>query len=475
MNESSSESRLPPLAPGLRGIVAAQTSASDEDAIAMIYYPFSPTLGYVCIGVFDGHNGPKTAIELSKTLAEAVVGGLADLYSLHAEKNSAMDVSSGIYIPGPGDLPNPVPPDEEIDETIRKMFVAWDNVIVHEAAQRVLGLDDASYAALQANNNPDANAVISNSPVKPPHFLQDAVSTLSNAWSGSCALLGLYNIEDRSLRVAVTGDSRAVLGRRVAVDGGFKYEVHHLTADQNASNSDEAARLTTLHPDEPELLKNKRVVGWGPSRAFGDGSMKWSRAVQTRLNEEALSDRPRKECLTPPYFTAEPVVTTMKNIKKGDFAVFASDGLWDCLTSEEVVGLVGHWLEVKGMSEKVTELDGTTRVIRVPRPVENQSFEVSSSTPIPNSPNQENVAKYKTCLPSALPVDFPPSYTDNTTMYKWWKHEKKFICEDDFIGLHLMRNALGGANVDLGWALMDLQMPRARRYRDDISIIVVFF
>ena len=35
---------------------------------------------------------------------------------------------------------------------------------------------------------------------------------------------------------------------------------------------------------------------------------------------------------------------------QGDFVVLATDGLWEMLTNEEVVGLVGQWLETQANS-----------------------------------------------------------------------------------------------------------------------------
>jgi pyruvate dehydrogenase phosphatase len=39
----------------------------------------------------------------------------------------------------------------------------------------------------------------------------------------------------------------------------------------------------------------------------------------------------------PPYFTAEPEITTTE-VQPGDCVVLATDGLWDCLTTEELMG-----------------------------------------------------------------------------------------------------------------------------------------
>lgn len=400
-------------------------------------------------------------------MTPAVIFAIADVYSKYAESE----------VPGhrnPGDPPNPHPPSEEINAAITKAFKELDDLIVHGGAMKALGLNEVAYEALQKDN---ADTPVATSPGGRRH---SALREVSLANEGSCALMSIYNTEERSLRVALTGDSRAVFGRRVSdsSSSGFIYEPEELTMDQNATNPEEAARLHAEHPDEPDMLKNNRVVGWGPSRAFGDGSMKWSRAVQRRLNQEALGDRPRENCKTPPYFTAEPVITVKDNIQTGDFVVLASDGLWDCLTSEEVVGLVGMWLEKNG--SKKTLSDGT-RQVSVP-PLINYSREDIADDEV-----KKAVTRYydsikgqtkatdlqRACKPSELPVRFPEGYKDKTGMYKYWRTEKKFVCEDQDtnVAAHLARNALGGADDDLRGALMQMRPPRTRRFR---SVILLF-
>ena len=60
------------------------------------------------------------------------------------------------------------------------------------------------------------------------------------------------------LRVACVGDSRAVLGRKGA---SGDWEAIALSLDQNGYNSDESSRLRLKHPNEPEMLKDGRLLG----------------------------------------------------------------------------------------------------------------------------------------------------------------------------------------------------------------------
>jgi pyruvate dehydrogenase phosphatase len=176
-----------------------------------------------------------------------------------------------------------------------------------------------------------------------PSFLNDAMSQLGPAYAGSCALVSYYHSDSELLKVACTGDSRAVLGRRNA-SGGL--DTIPLSTDQTGKNPDEIARLQTEHPNEPEMLKDGRVLQLAVSRAFGDSRFKWGRKLQEQARDRFFGPRIIEPLISPPYITAEPVITTTKiEPEKGDFVIMASDGLWDNLTNEQAVGLVGRWLE----------------------------------------------------------------------------------------------------------------------------------
>lgn len=370
-------------------------------------------------GIFDGHNGAATSAHLAEILAIAVTGALGDLYSTYA-KFEAEEPASVDAEPLRSAISGPVhPPAEEVDKAIKETFLRVDDDIVHWAAQRALA--------------------------KP---LQGAtMELLQPALAGSCALLGFFDSDSRELRMALTGDSRAVLARPVRdAKGRTHWQVHALSQDQNAHNEAEMARMEGEHPGET-IGANGRVLGWGMARAFGDAAYKWSRELQTRLYEGYLCDYPRSNVKTPPYFTAEPEITTTV-VRPGDVLVMASDGLWDCLTNEEVVGLVGIWMEKNNNGKESASL-----------------FQTSNSSFV--TPRELDIIDRE-----ALPVDMKP---DHTKMYAWWHSEKRFVNLDDTMAAHLARNALGGANIDLTSALLTLEPPRARRYRDDISIQVVVF
>lgn len=86
------------------------------------------------------------------------------------------------------------------------------------------------------------------------------MDSLEYASAGSCALLALYDSANNILRVANTGDSRAVLGRwDVAINC---YVTEPLSVDQTGYSKGEVARLEREHPGE-------QVVGPETGRVHG--------------------------------------------------------------------------------------------------------------------------------------------------------------------------------------------------------------
>lgn len=305
------------------------------------------------------------------------------------------------------------PASEAVDAAIKKGFTRLDDEIVHHSVQEVLKSNSRSVAA----------------------------ELLAPALSGSCALLSFYDSSSGLLRVACTGDSRAVLGRRS--DSG-KWTATPLSVDQTGSNPDEANRMRKLHPGEEHVIRNGRVLGGlEPTRAFGDASYKWSQEVASRLRESFFGRAQSPLLRTPPYVTAEPVVTTTKvHPEKGDFLVLATDGLWEMLTNEEVVGLVGKWLETQTSKKSMSQFDlvwsktfgGQKKGLPVEQGAEGAGGD-GQKTPI--------------------------------RLRQWGisKDDDRFVVKDSNVATHLIRNALGGKNEEMVSALLTLPSPYSRRYR----------
>ncbi|KAI5809644.1 phosphatase 2C-like domain-containing protein [Peziza echinospora] len=360
-------------------------------------------------GVFDGHSGWTTSAKLRQVLIGYVARELNETYKSAGAPN----------------LPNP----ESIDTAIKRGFLRLDHEIVHAGVQKVLSKSSKLVAA----------------------------ETLAPALSGSCALLAFYESRSKLLRVACTGDSRAVLGRKLP---SGNWSATALSADQTGQTPSEVARIRAEHPDEPYVIRNGRVLGGlEPTRAFGDAFYKWSQEIQMKLKLSYFGRTPSPLLKTPPYVTAEPVVTTTKiEPDQGDFVVMATDGLWEMLTNEEVVGLVGRWID-------------------------EQDAKVSGR---PNSPSSKGWFGWGVKQQQVLPVDRPALLKDgekdgNKTpvrMLQWGvtaADDERFVFEDKNAATHLVRNALGGKDKDMLCALLTLVSPYSRRYRDDLTVEVIFF
>ena len=306
-----------------------------------------------------------------------------------------------------------------IDTAIKKGFVRLDNEIVHGSVERTMKTNSKSAAA----------------------------ELLAPALSGSCALLSFYDSSSKLLRVACTGDSRAVLGRR-GLNG--KWTATALSEDQTGGTPSEIARLRAEHPGEEYVVRHGRILGGlEPSRAFGDSIYKWSKEVQEQIKRNFFGRSPPALLKSPPYVTAEPIITTTKmEPEKGDFVVMATDGLWEMLTNEEVVGLVGRWLEAQ---PKISTGVGSTHG-------ESNSWIKSwLSSPEKSLPVEETTAAGGSVEGQRKPI--------RQLQWNLDENENRFVVEDKNAATHLVRNALGGKNRDMVCALLTLPSPYARRYR----------
>jgi pyruvate dehydrogenase phosphatase len=149
---------------------------------------------------------------------------------------------------------------------------------------------------------------------------------------------------------------------------------------------------------------------------------------------------------TPPYVTSTPVVThrklsflplaTSPSSKPSStlrFIVLATDGLWDQLTSEEVVALVGgHIAGLKGY--------------------------------IP-----------KSSMPNLVPTSTGTPTVEGKDKKRANKDEGAWAFVDENVSSHLIRNAFGGGDEKALRKLLSIPAPFARSYRDDVTVTVVWW
>ncbi|KAL3496072.1 protein serine/threonine phosphatase 2C [Aspergillus germanicus] len=345
-------------------------------------------------GVFDGHLGPQTADVLARSLLDSVTRRLRGLQPLN--KESALS-------------------NEAIQHAISRGFVDLDEDIFASALS----------AAEPSNNEP----------------LATKIRKMQPAFAGSCALLTFFDPVTSTLHVACTGDSRAVLAEQ-SPDG--TWTATPLSIDQTGSNEAEISRVNAEHPGESSIVQGGRVLGLMVSRAFGDGQWKWpvkvQQELQTRFGGPGLLN-PKYKLQTPPYITAEPVVTSTKvEPGRATVLILATDGLWDMVSSQQASDLMGEWLHGQFTGQKRVS-SGSGSGSAGARPVSDEPFDFG------------HFAKGVT-----------------------WKFEKeRTTVQDENAAVHLMRNAFGGSYHEMIAGRLEFEAPHSRRVRDDMTVQVVFF
>lgn len=348
----------------------------------------------------------------------------------HVDLSGGSDIAD--YWTG-AQLGRPYPPAEEYDAAIKQAFMNVDKEIVDEAAERAL-----EAAKRHQNNEPEQNLL----------SYGEAAGLVSRAHCGSSAVVAVYESDTRQLRMANTGDSRAVLGRRVVNDRGEEsYEVHVLTHDMVVPSG---------FIDDPPKRARKPVQ---LMHAFGDGPWKWNVEQLQQLSDAfpfiVSNENPHAKV------TAEPAITTIET-QPGDFLVLANQGFWSSLTNEEAVGLVGLWLKKywRYVYRDSQPEDGDAVTVYDPETLS----VVRSSPQVPASVVTTSFLRKDVFEQQDLPVQ-RSGERDDTFMYRMWGIPKKFVNVDRNVAQHLVRNAIGGADRDLMEALLKMNMPRSRRYR----------
>lgn len=196
---------------------------------------------YLFFAVMDGHSGTHTSQLLSKILIKAVA---LELFSLVSNPSAETKATSGILssakyliwgskpstpLPSPSNQ-GPLDADpNRVSYAIEEAFARLDHELIN-APLRILAnsLDEES----------KKNKVI---PDLSQHPL--ALTSMSPAISGSCAIMAVVDTAHQDLYVACTGDSRAVVGVwEPTEDGKGQWRIEVLSEDQTGRNPREAER-----------------------------------------------------------------------------------------------------------------------------------------------------------------------------------------------------------------------------------------
>ncbi|KAJ2081993.1 [Pyruvate dehydrogenase [acetyl-transferring]]-phosphatase 1, mitochondrial [Coemansia sp. RSA 988] len=270
--------------------------------------------------VFDGHAGFMCAEQLSIRLGTMLNESLGAIERL-ADKSNNGDKSNTELVRTIKQLERESGLDwDQIPLALTATFIHMDQQLVHGAL--------AKYRKVQDLARMD--------------------ELLGPAVSGSCGLVAVLDTKANEVSVGNAGDSRALLGVRLK---GGRWKAVRLSEDQTAKNQNELARMAREHPGESSVIYHGRVLGGlMPFRAFGDCRYKWPLEAQQDLFPVLFSHGHRyattpPNYITPPYVTAKPVIVKHRLSENDKFLVMASDGLYDQLSDDEVVGSVAQWYE----------------------------------------------------------------------------------------------------------------------------------
>ncbi|KAH8900579.1 protein serine/threonine phosphatase 2C [Thozetella sp. PMI_491] len=348
-------------------------------------------------GVFDGHAGWQTSTVLRQSLVSYVVRELKEL---------SPGVSDGA-------------PASAVDTAIKKAFIRLD--------------DDIVSGGLKAIENTSATRA-------------EIIANATPAFHGSMAVLAIYDPASSTLRLASVGDSSAVLGQRRGEleSSDTKWDVGPAAVSHSLStNTAERERLIAEHPNEPGLITNDRVLRLPVSRAFGDHRWKWPAEAIDMGSAKFYGPEKLDKYVSPPYLHAEPDITTV-TIRPGDFAVLASDGLWDSMTHEAAVDCLGRWVE------------------------ETNRRTAAGEAPLDGTPGPE-------CTDSVAIEGLEVSKSQIGEAWGWAVRPEDVVIEDGNAATHLVRNVLGGKRREQFTTIMSVLPPTTYDARDDVTVQVLFF
>ncbi|GMP34451.1 hypothetical protein CsSME_00007312 [Camellia sinensis var. sinensis] len=241
-------------------------------------------------GVYDGHGGKAVAKFCAKYLHQQVL------------KHEA-------YLAG------------DLGTSLQKAFLRMDEMMCGQRGWRELAIlgdkieqtSDMVEGLIESPKSGEANGHVDDWPSEEgPH------SDFHGPHYGSTACVAI--IRNNQLLVANAGDSRCVISR--------KGQAYNLTRD---------------HKPNVEA-ENERILKAGGSVQFGrvNGNLNLARAIGDMELKQNKSLPAENQILT-----ANPDVNTVELCDDDEFIVLACDGIWDCMSSQEVVDFVREQLKTE--------------------------------------------------------------------------------------------------------------------------------
>ncbi|XP_002742408.1 pyruvate dehydrogenase [acetyl-transferring]-phosphatase 1, mitochondrial-like [Saccoglossus kowalevskii] len=380
--------------------------------------------GGLLFGVFDGHAGTACSQAVSERLFDYIATSILPYDRLAEIQDAFLHRRTEIPL-----LKWHRNPDDYISvenaEGYKKSLGRFvnDSLAMNVEDDDLHAAIELAFERLDEDISSEARALIGGRTT----VYQDATQV---ALSGSCACVAYINGSD--VWVANVGDSRAIIGRKAEMthSGWIPKALSHRHSGHNTVEID---RIRKAHPHNESafLIKNNRLLSeLAPLRAFGDVKYKWH-ANQLRALPNGRMLIPR-HYYTPPYLVATPEIIHHRLTPQDKFLVIATDGLWDFMTKEKTVQLVGDHISGRETLE---------------------AFKVRPTSRFTLSDINSKLKDRKSGLASR-PID-------------------------DNVATHLVRHALGDSEKGISHgklsAFLSLPHYEVRDHRDDITIYVIFF
>lgn len=371
-------------------------------------------------GVFDGHGGPDVADLVSQRLFDYIALTLLPFPILRELVETNTDLCG------------------KLTETLIGSHISPKNLQIHNSSLRRYAIEILESQEEASAFDFQMQHALSQAFVKLDEdlsreiqeFAPKDMDLLAASIMGACACVA--HVDGSHLHLANSGDCRSVLG---ILSDANKWICKPLGNEHNTDNVDEMRRILSEHPKSEmnTVIKNERLLGQlAPLRAFGDFPYKWKNALQKKLLLPAFgSGIIPPNYYTPPYLTARPEVFHHHLTARDRFLIIATDGLWEQMLPHKVVKFVGEHMSGKQ----------TLDLLKLPR--KHMKLEEINEILM-----QRHIGLSK------KPID-----TNAST--------------------HLIRNALGrteyGVEHSRLSAMLSLPDDLVRNFRDDISVIVVYF
>ncbi|MBA0665231.1 hypothetical protein Goklo_005121, partial [Gossypium klotzschianum] len=292
------------------------------------------------VGIYDGHGGPATARFINEHLFGYIKSMLFFLHYAEFGNFELRTRISELYVPEVCAVVLSLTTSLQSSLEFQKSSHPYVFLSLFCSLKSFLG---SYYGAEFTTENGGMSADVINKAFLATE--EDFLALVRKQWLndphmasvGSCCLVGI--VCSGMLYIANAGDSRVVLGR---LDNTYKeVKAVPLSSEHNASVESVREELRSLHPNDPQIVVLKHTV-WRVkgiiqiSRSIGDAYLK-----SAEFNRDPLLPKFRvPEPFDKPILSAEPETLVQKLDPEDQFLIFASDGLWEHLSSQEAVDIV---------------------------------------------------------------------------------------------------------------------------------------